>query len=143
MAGIEWCKSQKKGIRLCPPSPIIARDYLRKADGSLAMMQSSPPGEWKVVGAYYACYEALYALLQKAGIICEIHDCTLALMPYFGFEKTEIEFLSWLKTQRINAQYYIDRPFSEPEVRQVQEFVLLCKQKCEEIDVEGIRKEVT
>ena len=36
---------------------------------------------------YYVCYNALYSLLVKCGIKCEIHDCNFKLMFLFDFDK--------------------------------------------------------
>ncbi|MBI4016226.1 MAG: hypothetical protein HY363_00860, partial [Candidatus Aenigmarchaeota archaeon] len=106
MVSIEWCKKQNKGIRFTRPNKIISNDYLRKADEALKVLQASPSEEWKAVTGYYACYNGIYALLQKAGIVCEIHDCTLLLLKFLDFNEEKINFIENLKTQRINAQYY-------------------------------------
>jgi len=34
--------------------------------------------EWTISTSYYAKYFAIYALLSRIGIKCEIHDCTIA-----------------------------------------------------------------
>jgi uncharacterized protein (UPF0332 family) len=140
MDKLKWCTKQSKGIRIIEPSEIIAKDYLRKADESLAMMVNSPSNEWKAVGAYYAAYEALYALLQKTGIKCEIHDCSLEMMKIFDFTDEEAKFVHFLKKQRIDAQYYVDRKYVVAQEDKVKEFVLKCKEKIETINFEEIRE---
>lgn len=142
MASIEWCKNQNKGIRFTKPNSVIANDYIRKADEALNVLQVSPSKEWKAVSAYYACYDALYALLQKAGIICEIHDCSIALMYFFGFTQEEMKFMEDLKTQRTNAQYYTDRSFYVAEINKIKEFVLNCKNKLQTLDLEKIKNKI-
>ena len=104
MDQIKWCCEQKKGIRIINPNNNIAEDYAKKSDISLDEMNNVKSGEWKIVAAYYACYDILYSLLQKAGIKCEIHECTIALMEFFGFNKDDIDFMKDLKQRWINAQ---------------------------------------
>ena len=89
VVNLKWCCGKKEGIRLIEPNENTYQAYLLEADNSLAAMGKNS-GTWKVVTGYYSCYSALYALLQKTGIKCEIHDCTLELMNYFGFSKEEI-----------------------------------------------------
>jgi uncharacterized protein (UPF0332 family) len=142
MEKIDWCKKQKRGIRKIEPSSNVAKDYFSKADNSLAVMESSPNDEWKVISAYYACYNSIYALLQKAGIKCEIHDCTLALMVKFDFSDTEISFMKELIIARHNAQYYTDKPFLTPNKDKVKDFVLVCKNKAEILDFNKIIEDI-
>jgi uncharacterized protein (UPF0332 family) len=142
MASIDWCKKQAKGIRFTKPNDIISKDYFRKADEALSVLVTSPSEEWRAIAAYYACYDAVYALFQKVGIVCEIHDCTLELMSFFGFSGDEIKFIKDLKIQRINAQYYIDRDFEVSKEEDIKNFVLCCKKKAEEIDFEGISNKI-
>jgi len=138
MDKLSWCK--KKGLRFIQPNEIIANDYFRKADDSLQVISKVESKEWKTISAYYACYDALYSLLQKAGINSEIHDCTIELMSFFQFNSEDIEFLKNLKIQRENAQYYVDRDFLLPDIDKIKGFVLKCKQKSEELDFDKIKK---
>ena len=79
---------------------------------------------------------------QKAGIICEIHDCTIALMPFFGFHKEQIQFFENLKTQRINAQYYTNKPFQVENSNKIKDFVIECKHKFVTLKFEDVRKKI-
>ena len=76
--------------------------------------------------AYYACYNSLYALLMKTGIKCEIHDCTLELMSFFGFNEEEKDFIKMLKKMRIDVQYYL-KSAQGIEAIKVKSFVMHCK----------------
>ncbi len=122
---ISWCLQQKNGIELVEPNDNLSTAYLSDADDSLLAMDKIT-GKWKIVTAYYACYNALYALLMKAGIKCEIHDCTLALMSLLEFTKEEKVFIQALKKQRIDVQYYL-KPASEIDTTKVKQFVIRCK----------------
>ncbi len=76
---LRWCLKQAKGIRLVKPSENLIKAYLRKARSALKSMKVNAEvgiTEWAVSASYYAKYFAMYALLQKIGIKCEIHDCT-------------------------------------------------------------------
>src|SRR3989344_1861297 len=106
LSKIGWCLKQKKGIEIVEQNDTVAKAYFSDADESLLAMEKNS-GKWRVVTAYYACYNALYALLMKAGIKCEIHDCTIATMMFLDFTLDEIKFMINLKNARIDVQYYL------------------------------------
>ncbi len=55
---------------------------------------------------YYAEYYALYSFLQKIGVKCENHSCSiLATGTLLGEEK--IKIINEHKDKRIDAQYYL------------------------------------
>lgn len=143
MSKLDWCKKKKKGIRIVKPNENLAKSYMEKSDNSLKMMEDAPSEDWKIVGAYYACYQALYSLLQRAGIKCEIHDCTIELMNFFPFSKEEIEFMKGLKDKRENAQYHVTEETRLEDTNRVKDFVLKCKKISEEEDFNKIRNKVT
>jgi len=65
--------------------------------------------EWAISAGYYAKYFAVYALLSKIGVRCEIHDCTIALFEHLFQHRLPPETLSELrksKSDRIETQYY-------------------------------------
>jgi len=80
----------------------------------------------------------LYALLQKAGIKSEIHECSIALMEFFDFSKEDIGFIKRLKDKRIDAQYYT-RKISSVEESKVKDFVLKSKEIEHKADFSKIR----
>jgi uncharacterized protein (UPF0332 family) len=103
---LDWCKSQDKGIRAVVPNFTVSKAYLDDAQNTLLDLQQIS-GKWQTIMAYYACYNSLYALCVKAGIKCEIHDCTLKLLPFFGFSQKDCGFMEDLKKKRISVQYYL------------------------------------
>ncbi|PIN79703.1 hypothetical protein COV16_02760 [Candidatus Woesearchaeota archaeon CG10_big_fil_rev_8_21_14_0_10_34_8] len=127
MDKLQWCCQQKKGIVIIPPNNTLCSEYMKCSDEDLiAMMQQK--GKWRNIAAYYSCYESLCAILQKIGIKCEIHECSIALMGNIpGFSLKDKEFILNLKKERIDVQYYLKKPNVINEKR-VKEFVLLCKQ---------------
>lgn len=68
--------------------------------------------EWAVSASYYAKYFAVYALLSKIGVKCEIHDCTIALFGHL-FSTVELHHLvrelRQSKEDRVDVQYYSTR----------------------------------
>jgi len=41
-SSLEWCKGQKKGLRLVNPSAAMAEAFFRKAESALNMLNSAP-----------------------------------------------------------------------------------------------------
>lgn len=142
MDKIDWCSKKERGIRIIEPNKRIADDYIRKSDDSIKVMSLPVAEDWKIISAYYACYDALYALLQKAGIKSEIHECSIALMAFFGFSDEETEFMKGLKRKRINAQYYVNRESNLGDTDRIKDFVLKCKHIMHSADFNDIRKAV-
>lgn len=67
--------------------------------------------EWVVSTSYYAKYFAVYALLSRIGIRCEIHDCTVTLFSFLFADQIPSRFIEDLrraKNDRIDAQYYTE-----------------------------------
>lgn len=143
MSKLDWCKKKKDGIRIVEPNENLAESYMEKSDDSVKTMETAPSEDWKIVGAYYACYQAVYSLLQRIGIKSEIHDCTIELMEFLPFSEEEIEFVKELKEKRENAQYYVTEETRLKDTDRVKEFVLRCKKIAEKENFERIRKKVT
>ncbi len=140
MSKLDWCKNKKRGIKIVNPNENLARSYMEKSENSLKMMVSAPSEDWRIVGAYYACYQALYSLIQRVGVRCEIHDCTIELMEFFPFSDKEIGLIRELKEKRENAQYYVTDETRLKKVDEVKDFVLKCKEILEKEDFKEIRQ---
>ncbi|MCK4730776.1 MAG: hypothetical protein KAT28_05655 [Candidatus Aenigmarchaeota archaeon] len=106
LSKLEWCCIQKEGIQLIEPNERLAKDYINNADSDILDMKKVSK-KWKNIVAYYACYNAFYSILQKTGIKCEIHSCTIELTKLFALSKNQQEFFKDLKSCRINVQYYL------------------------------------
>src|SRR3989338_11499958 len=135
---IKWCCRQAKGIRLIELKPHLSSSYAKEADETLENVFTSK-GKWKTITAYYACYNALYAIFMKCGIKSEIHDCTLEMMELFDFDNESISFLKKLKEDRIQAQYYLKEALLENE-SEVKEFVSECKTILSKMNSDDIEK---
>jgi len=109
---LKWCLKQSKGIRLVKPSENLMKAYLQKSRNALKSMEVNAKSgitEWAVSASYYAKYFAVYALLSKIGVKCEIHDCTIALFSYLFVDSVSsqvIQELKQSKEDRIEMQYY-------------------------------------
>lgn len=109
---LKWCLNQSKGIRIVKPSDNLLKAYLQKTRNARRSMEINAKAditEWVVSASYYAKYFAVYALLQKIGVKCEIHDCTITLFEYlFGDSVSPkiIQELRQSKEYRIEFQYY-------------------------------------
>jgi len=138
---IKWCCKQSKGISFIDPNDNLSEEYIKEADSSLESMLSTK-GKWKTIIAYYSCYNAIYSILMKTGIKCEIHDCSISLMAYFDeFTEEDIEFINSLKKDRIDNQYYLKNiEFEEND--KVKAFILKCKNILKNNNLVSISKSV-
>ncbi|NOQ38385.1 hypothetical protein GQ472_05860 [archaeon] len=138
---IRWCLKQKRGISLIDAKPHLSDSYIKEADETLDNVLVTK-GKWKVITAYYACYNALYSILMKCGIKSEIHDCTIELMSLFDFDASDIEYFGKLKQDRINVQYYL-KEIQLEDTDDVKRFIVKCKQILNRLgssEIENVRE---
>jgi len=131
---ISWCIRQKTGIRLEEPNDQLCKSYLKEANDALVSMNANINvrlEKWAIITAYYARYNAIYALLKKVGVKSEIHDCSIALMRYLFSDIFDSKFFAELeksKEQRINVQYYTNRTVNDSDynnnIKSASDFVL-------------------
>lgn len=109
---LKWCAKQKNGIKIVSESLNLQKAYLKKSKDAIKSMEVNAKAginDWAISASYYARYNAVYALLSRIGIKCEIHDCTIALFKYLFSGKIALAFIQDLeqsKDDRIDAQYY-------------------------------------
>ena len=109
---LKWCLRQEKGVKLVKPSENLKKAYLEKSRNALKSMDVNAKAgisEWAVSASYYAKYFAVYALLSKIGVKCEIHDCTIAVFNYLFGNSVPPQITHELrksKEDRIEQQYY-------------------------------------
>jgi len=72
---------------------------------------------WTTVVIYYAEYYALYSFLQRIGLKCENHSCTI-LAAEFLLGKDKTRTIRQHMGKRIDAQYYM-RIGKQEQVRQM------------------------
>ena len=120
---LTWCRKQKHGIELIEPNQNVSSAYLKKAHTSLRSMDINYKEsilDWTVDAAYYARYQVVYALMQRIGVKCEIHDCTIELFRFLfndSFDEELFLELKRAKEQRINLTYYTDRLVSVEDIK--------------------------
>ena len=106
---LSWCFRLKDGLKIVEPNERLSKSYLEQAKSSLLRAEKDLNDNdflWATVAIYYAEYYALYSFLQRIGIKCENHACSiLAVTLLLGKDKTKI--INLHKDKRIDAQYYM------------------------------------
>lgn len=106
---LKWCFQIKEGLRIVEPNERLAKSYLEEAKASLERAEKNfADGDllWTTVVIYYAEYYGVYSFLQRIGVKCGNHSCSiLAAALLLGKEKTRI--IDEHKDKRIDAQYYM------------------------------------
>lgn len=125
---VKWCFKVKNGLRIVEPNERLSKSYLEEAKSSLLRAKKNLEDNdllWTTVAAYYAEYYSLYSFLQRIGVKCENHHCSILLVgALLGVDK--IKTINKHKDKRIDAQYYM-KVEQEKEVRtmlpEAQEFI--------------------
>ena len=106
---LAWCFRLKDGLKLLEPNQRLSKSYLEQAKSSLLRAEKDLNDKdllWATVAIYYAEYYALYSFLQRIGVKCENHACSiLATTLLLGEAKTKT--INQHKGKRIDAQYYM------------------------------------
>jgi len=106
---LTWCFKLKEGLKIVEPNERLSKSYLEQAKSSLLRAEKDLNDKdflWATVAIYYAEYYALYSFLQRIGIKCENHACSiLTATLLLGDEKTKT--INEHKGKRIDAQYYM------------------------------------
>jgi uncharacterized protein (UPF0332 family) len=104
-----WCFRLRDGLRMLEPNEELSKSYLEQAKLSLLRAEKDLNEKdllWSTVAIYYAEYYALYSFLQKIGIKCENHACSI-LTVGFLLGEDKIKIINQHRDKRIDAQYYI------------------------------------
>ncbi|MCD6403185.1 MAG: HEPN domain-containing protein [Candidatus Aenigmarchaeota archaeon] len=110
---LEWCKKQKRGIKLVTPSESLYEAYMKKAKEALKAVKVNLDGgivSWAISASYYAKYFAVCALISRIGIKSEIHECTIEVFEFLFKDKINRKYIIDLKRSkntRIEIQYYL------------------------------------
>ena len=133
MATLKWCKSQKSGIRLVEPNENLFQEYIQTSEETLDVLRSikTKSKVWLAATKYYCEYFAVYALLMRIGIKCEIHECTIAVCQLLEDEgivpKGYTGILQEDKQLRIDNQYYLKNRDVRIDYGGIVEFVITLK----------------
>jgi len=127
---LKWCFGLKDGLQIIEQNERLAESYLEESRASLKRAEKNFEDNdllWATVVVYYAEYYALYSFLQKIGIKCENHFCSI-LAATFLLGEGKIKTINEHKDKRIDAQYYMNVG-KEEEVEQIlqdaKKFVLI------------------
>lgn len=106
---LSWCFRLKDGLKVVEPNERLSKSYLEQAKSSLLRAEKDLNDQdflWATVAIYYAEYYALYSFLQKIGVKCENHTCSILAVAFLlGEDKTKT--INLHKDKRIDAQYYM------------------------------------
>ena len=133
MATIKWCKNQIKGIRLIEPNDNLFQEYIQTSEETLDILKiiKGKSKVWLATTKYYCEYFAVYSLLMKIGIKCEIHDCTIAmagLLEEMGIlPEGYAVILQEDKKLRIDNQYYLKNIDVPVDYNKIVQFVVTIK----------------
>ncbi len=143
---LKWCCKQSAGLKIDKSNDNLAREYLQSAEETLSVLQDikGKSNMWLATTKYYSEYFSIYALLQKLGIKCEIHDCTIEIAKLLEEIKIIPEDCSKKleddKELRIDNQYYLKNRPVEINSRELSEFILTIKNKINSITLDEIDK---
>ncbi len=151
---LRWCCTNENGLKLDTPSENLAQGYLTLAENALGTMnrERNYNRQFAISACYYSMYYALYAILMKLGIKCEIHSCTLEFMKKLLKDFYAPEDMQAIKKAfdcRETAQYYVDRIVTKEDemyiMAQAPLFITKSKEilaKLNENDIQKIRDEL-
>ena len=149
MVDLNWCKKQRRGIRLIEPNENLSKEYLENAEETLLVLREigGKSNIWGCTLKYYFEYFCVYSILMKLGIKCEIHDCTVSVCYLLESERILPEGYSEIlkidKQLRIDNQYYLKNREVPINYDKILDFVLRIKDitnKLTKNDVLKIRK---
>lgn len=136
MVTIDWCKEQNRGLKLIEPNDNLFKEYIQTAEETLEVLKiiQGKSKVWLATTKYYCEYFAIYALLMKIGIKCEIHDCTIQICKILeqkGIISTKhTKILENDKQLRIDNQYYLKNREVIINYDELLNFVLNIKDIC-------------
>lgn len=146
MSKINWCKRQDKGIKLVNSNDNLSDEYYKNAEESLRVLRiikDSRSNMWLATTKYYIEYFALYSILMKIGIKCEIHDCTIELARFLEKEgvikKGIAEILDRDKELRIENQYYLKNKPVEIDLDKLSNLLISIKESLNKLDINKIK----
>ncbi len=147
MRQINWCKKQDKGIKLVEPNDNLSREYYENAEESLGVLRSITPTKskmWLATTKYYIEYFAVYSVLMKLGIKCEIHDCTISLAKFLEdenvLEKGTFKKLKDDKQLRVDNQYYVKNKHVDVDFEKLSNFMVSIRKSLDNLDEEKIKE---
>lgn len=147
MKKISWCKKKERGIKIQEPNDNLSKEYYENAEESLKVLRSikeTKSNMWLATTKYYIEYFAVYSVLMKIGIKCEIHDCTISLVKFLEDEKVIGAGISKIleddKELRIDNQYYLKNKLVDINFEKLSDFLISIKNSLNKLDGEKIEE---
>ncbi len=143
---LKWYCKQSAGLKIKELNDNLAKEYLQSAEETLSVLQNikRKSNMWLATTKYYCEYFSVYALLQKIGIKCEIHDCTIEIVKLLEefniIPKDYSKRLEEDKELRIDNQYYLKNKPVNINNQELNEFILKIKDKVNTITLDEINK---
>ncbi len=140
---LKWCFKIKDGLQIVEPNERLSKSYLDEAKSSLARAEKNfQEGDllWTTVVIYYAEYYALYSFLQRIGVKCENHACSILAVKCL-LEEGKTKIIDEHKDKRIDAQYYMrvgKKEQVEKMLREAKEFVSVFDEIVSNLNEDGI-----
>jgi uncharacterized protein (UPF0332 family) len=95
---------------------------------------------WTTVVIYYSEYYALYSFLQRIGVKCENHICSILAVKHL-LEEGKTKIIDEHKDKRIDAQYYMrvgKKEQVEKMLQEAKEFVSVFDEIVSNLNEDGI-----
>lgn len=136
------------------PNERIGSGYLKMAEEAFGTMdrERKESVRFSISAGYYSIYYSLYAVMQKIGIRCDIHGCSLEFMKRFlseFYSEKYFDLIDRALLVRRNLQYYVDRDVNKSDLNliwdNVYDFFVLSRDvfsKLTSVKVDKIRKEL-
>jgi uncharacterized protein (UPF0332 family) len=138
---LQWCAKRKLGLRFQKPDVLLAKQYLKNAEETLAVLEvttSLGSKMWMAAQQYYALYFMAYAFLMRFGVKSEIHACTIAFIGLLEEEGIAPQGLHSrlmeAKDLRIDNQYYLKNLPVDADIRSLGRLVLEVRITVERMD---------
>lgn len=121
MEELIWCKKKKNGIKLIDSNLDVAKGYLKMALDSIGTMNREKDKNlvFSVSAGYYCIYYSLYSIMQKIGVKCEIHSCSILFAKIFlseFYSKEDFKLMDVAFSLRNNFQYYVGKKFNQKDL---------------------------
>ncbi len=106
---LSWCFKLKEGLKIVEPNERLSKSYFEQAKSSLSRAEKDLDDKdflWATVAIYYSEYYVLYSFLQRIGIKCENHTCSI-LTADLLLREEKTKTINLHKGKRLDAQYYM------------------------------------
>jgi len=147
MKRINWCKKQKAGIKIQEPNENLSQEYYENAEESLKVLRNiekTQSNMWLATTKYYIEYFAVYSVLMRIGVKCEIHDCTISIVKFLEeqeiIEKGVSIILENDKDLRIDNQYYLKNRPVKIDFSKLSNFILSIRKSLDKLDDKKIKE---